>query len=529
MAPATKILFLEIDAGERSLVRQWAAAGLMPNVANLLNRGIVGSTMAPEGLFVGAIWPSLYTSVTPARHGVHSWEQLEPGTYDFYRRIAPHQVKREPFWNALSRAGRRVAVFDIPLSGVSKGLNGIQTVEWGAHDANIGFTTWPPELEKDIVERFGPAPARSCDGKKTPEEFVAFRDGLVRSVAAKADLTCHYLRQGGWDFFAQVFTESHCAGHQCWHLHDRTSPHHDPAVAAITGDPIKDVYLAIDAAIGRILQHVDDRTLVVLLLGHGMGHAYGAYYLMPDILLRLGVARPAVREVLPAPSRAARRATDSTLSAVWRALPEPIKDMLRPMRNGMREWIDHDPGWERPGGPRHIDHGASKCFMIDNNHAVSAVRLNLVGREPQGVLHPGEEADAFCAELERDLLEIMDIDRGKPAFTRVTRTADLFQGEHSGHLPDLLLQWNPEIPVGRIRLSSPKLGLLEGEYRLSRTGEHRPEGLFAANGPGIEPRLLNRTVSVMDFAPTFARYLDVELPDVDGTPILEVVEPKAFA
>ena len=161
--------------------------------------------------------------------------------------------------------------------------------------------------------------------------------------------------------------------------------------------------------------------------------------------------------------------------------------------------------------------------MIDNNHATSAVRLNLVGREPNGVLAPGAEAGAFCDALARDLLAIMDIDRNVPAFTSVTRVTDLYRGEHQDTLPDLLVQWNQTIPVGHVRLSSPKLGVLEGTYKLSRTGEHRPEGLFAAFGGDIEPRLLNRTVSVMDFAPTFAGLLGVELKDIDGQPIAEVL------
>jgi len=524
MPPLTKVLFLEIDAGEQSLVRQWAASGLMPNVARLLERGLVGPTMAPEGFFVGSIWPSLMTSVNPARHSVHSWEQLRPGTYEFFRIVFPHQNKRAPFWKWLSNAGRRVAVFDIPLSGIVENLNGIQSVEWGAHDAAIGFTTWPPSLKDEIVAKFGPAPARSCDGKKTPEEYAAFRDGLVRAVNAKAELTCHYLKQGGWDFFAQVFTESHCAGHQTWHLQDKSSPHYDAALAAVAGNPMQDVYVAIDRAIGRILSLVGDDTTVVFLCGHGMGQAYGAYYLFPDILMRLGVAKPVAKKELPAPARATRRVTDTALSAVWRAMPEPVKAMLRPLRNDLREWIDHDPGYERPGGPRHIDHAASQCFMIDNNHAVSGVRLNLAGREPNGVLHPGEEADAFCDRLARDLLDIVDLERGVPAFTKVTRTADLYRGEYADHLPDLLVQWNPAMPVGKARLSSPKLGVLEGVYRISRTGEHRPEGLFAATGRDIAPRRLNRTVSVMDFAPTFAALLGVTPPpDIDGVPIAEVL------
>jgi arylsulfatase A-like enzyme len=54
--------------------------------------------------------------------------------------------------------------------------------------------------------------------------------------------------------------------------------------------------------------------------------------------------------------------------------------------------------------------------------------------------------------------------------------------------------------------------------------------LFVAVGPGIKPGTLDRTVSIMDFAPTSAHLLDVDLPDVDGKPILEIVSAAvAFA
>ena len=408
----------------------------------------------------------------------------------------------------------------MPLAGVYKKINGIQTGEWGAHDAMFGFRASSPDLKQEILEKFGPAPAFSCDGPKTAQQIAAFRDTLVDAIRRKADLTRHYLGQGGWDFFGQVFTESHCAGHQCWHLHDKTSPLHDPAVAAIAGNPMKDVYAEIDKALGRILSMVGDETTTIFLLGHGMGHSYGAYYMFPQILLGLGVAKPRPRVE---DARATKQATDSALSVVWRAMPQGLKNALRPMRDGLRGWIDHDPNWARPGGPRHVDPATSQCFTLDNNHATSVVRLNLVGREPNGVLQPGEEAEAFCAQLARDLLEIRDVDRNIPAFISVRKTTDAFRGEAIDSLPDLMAQWNPAMPVGKARLHSPKLGLLEGQYKLSRTGEHRPEGLFMAFGRDLEPRLLNRTVSVMDFAPTFAGLLGVALENIDGQPIGEIL------
>jgi len=236
----TDVLFLEIDAGDKHLILEWARAGVMPNVQALLARGLVGHTMAPRGFFVGSIWPSFYTGVSPARHGIHSLVQLNDNSYEIAVHPTGEHVKREPFWNYLSRAGQRVAVLDIPLSGISEGLNGIQTVEWGSHDENYGFRAWPPALKAEISSRFGLHPqAGTCNVEhRRPNDFVTFRDTLVRGVRAKADLTCHYLRQGGWRFFGQVFTESHCVGHQCWHLHDPAHPGHDPEVARVTGDPI---------------------------------------------------------------------------------------------------------------------------------------------------------------------------------------------------------------------------------------------------------------------------------------------------
>ena len=43
-----------------------------------------------------------------------------------------------------------------------------------------------------------------------------------------------------------------------------------------------------------------------------------------------------------------------------------------------------------------------------------------------------------------------------------------------------------------------------------------------ATGPGIAPGHINRTLSIMDLAPTFCALLGVTLEDVDGQAITEV-------
>lgn len=523
MPPLTKVLFLGFCAGERELILRWAEAGLMPNIQALMARGVSGQSTSLPGFFVGSTWESFSTGVTPAKHGIHCWEQLRPGTYEIFRCYTGEHFKRRPFWDDLSEAGRRVAILDVPLSAPSAGLNGIQMVEWGAHDAQYGFLTSPPSLAKEVVARFGTHPWRgNCDGERDAHDFAAFRDGLVRGIATKADITVHYLRQGGWDLFVQVFTESHCVGHQCWHIHDRTHPWHTDELRRHVGDPVQDVYRAIDAAMGAILKEVDDETTVVFLAGHGMGPKYHAQFLLDQILLHLGVAvSPKSKpRIAPPPAPSLLQQTDLAVAALWRQLPEGFRQRLQPFRKQLRTWIDGPPVRPEPT----IDPAESRCFMVSNNFAHGGIRINLIGREPHGIVSPGKECDEFCRDLANDLLEIVNLDTGRPVVQRVIRTADMYHGDHLNLLPDVLVEWAADAPVYAV--GSPKVGEIRGEYRYCRSGEHRPGGVFIAAGSGIEPRRLDRSASILDFAPTLSALLGVTLPDTDGSMIQEVVDAR---
>lgn len=525
-APATNTLVIGIDAANPTLLRRWAEEGALPNFRSLMARGLVGTTLSVEGFFVGSTWPSFYTGVTPARHGFHYLSQLKPGTYDFYRPADEGIVAREPFWTQLSRAGRRVAILDVPLSRIDPSINGIQVVEWGGHDSVYGFQASSAELVATIRSRFGDYPlGPSCDGAhRTAADYRAFTELLLKGVRVKADLTKHFLSQGGWDFFMQVFTEAHCAGHQCWHLHDEAHPAHDRSIVWTTGDPLLKVYAAIDGAIGELLEAVGDARVVVLA-AHGMFYWYGAHFLLQEILFRLGAMR------LPADVRA--RGELSTFIAgarwMWRRLPSPIQRLLQPLRRRLLPEANHTGRLPTIAA----DLSTSNCFPVNNGLAIGGIRLNLSGREPSGVLEPSR-AEEFCKSLSADLLSIVDERTNKPLVRRVIRTADLYNGERLDHLPDLLVEWNDEVPTGStavgngagamVRARSPKIGVVEGMNHYGRTGEHRPEGLFIAAGPGVRSGVLQREVSILDFAPTFAKLLGVELPDCDGRPVNELLQ-----
>jgi predicted AlkP superfamily phosphohydrolase/phosphomutase len=500
MSPAPRVLFVGIDAADKDLIFEWARGGWLPNLRALLERCAWTPTRNPVGLYVGAVWPSFYTATSPARHARYCYSQIKPGSYDV-EKFTPTDVRREPFWNELSRAGRRCAIIDVPKTFPSDPLDGIQLVDWGTHDPDHGYSSQPAPLASEIAARYG-HPLHKCDAaERGAQGLGGLRDQLVARAGSRTELVLDLLGREAWDLFAVVFSESHCAGHQLWHTHDPSHPRHDPELTrALGGDPMRDVYAAIDAGLGRLLERVGPQTPVFVLASHGMGPHYDATFLLGEILRR-------IRERSLSP---ARRGLGDGLARLWQATPLPLRRLLAPLHQRARKGMGQ-------AFPTAGIEGSATFWEVPNNDVYGGIRVNLSGREPRGVVQPGAELDRLCAQLGAELQTLVNLETGRPLVKRVLRTADLYAGEHLDALPDLMVEWDREFPIRRIH--SPTLGTIEGEFQGRRTGDHRPEGLLMAAGPGIRPGRLDGDVSVMDIAPTLAAQLGVSLRDVDGAPI----------
>jgi len=509
--PLARVLFLAVDAGDKDLILEWAREGVLPTFRSLYETCAIAPTRNPVGFFVGAVWPSFWTGLSPEKHGRYCFSQLRTGTYDHYD-VDPRDTRGQPFWEALSERGRRVAILDVPKTVPSKGVNGVHVVDWGTHDPELDFCTSPESLASDLEARFGVHPVDLCDDfmKHHPKDYASLRDALVTGAARKADLFEHILRQGRWDLFMAVFAESHCVGHHCWHLHDPKHPRHDRGDAGSVGDPMRDVYRAIDASLGRLLALASPETTVFVLASHGMGPHYDGTFLLGKMLR-------ALYELPAAP--AGKRAVARVLESVWYALPGGVRSSLRGVRGKTKQALG-----VAASTPELSDR---LCFATPNNDVYGGIRVNLVGREPQGRIRPGEEYDAFCRELEADLKAFLNLDTGRPLVRNVLRTADIYGGEHVRDLPDILVEWDRDSPISRI--SSPKTGVIEEVFPGRRTGDHKPEGLLFARGPGIAPGRLDEPIDIERMAPTVAARLGVKLPGTDARPVAELSSPPRSA
>lgn len=494
----TRVLFIGLDAADRDLVRQFADEGAMPVVRDLTARGSSYDIVVPDAFYVGAVWPSFYTACAPTRHGRYCFKQYLPGSYKA-RPVGPDIVPMAPFWSALDAAGRRVVIFDVPKSRPVPLEHGIQVCDWGTHDPEeVGFATTPASLAATIVSRAGSDPVGRCDGVvRTRAGYGFFRRNLKARIDIKEKIAIRAMTSREWDFFAVCFGDSHCVGHQCWHLHDAAHERHNPAIATAVGNPIRDIYSALDASVGRLIEAAGPDCLVFLLCSHGMGRHYDGGHLMRAVLKRIN------RKLSFGRSR------DEQLVAYADAQRDP-------------EAVDAGIEFDEGGLPAAA---TVRSFVVPNNDAFAGIRINLVGRERYGRIEPAESAaygDALMAALQTVTIG----EGGPPAFDRIFRTETAYPDRVSDDaLPDIIAAWSRRAPYHA--LYSPTIGSIEGDYAGVRTGDHRAGGRLFVAGSGIA-RGRHREVPIEAIGPTICAALGVSLPDVDGRP-LELARARAAA
>lgn len=488
MPLTTKVLFIGIDAGDKDLIQQWAAEGELPSLARFINNSNNCEIKNPTGLYVGAVWPSFYTGLSPASHGRYCYRQMMPGTYDVVD-INSTQVNGKPLWDYLSDANKRVAVIDVPKSPPPKPLNGIHIADWGTHDPEFEFQTYPCELKEVVYEKFGTDDIGNCNAFRTKEsEFLSFQNSLKERVRRRASLTNYILRKGGWDCLFTVFSESHCVGHQCWHIHDKLHIRHDSKIASAIGDPIKSVYAEIDKAIGNILKNVDLKiTRVVILASHGIQSHYDATFMLDDML-----------KALEGKSNIPHFSTTLKKLRIGK-----IRKVSPRLSNSLKKFIISKY------------YSSRKAFAVPNNDVYGAIRFNIRGREPHGKLNQGKEYEQYCDQIIDDLMGFLNVKTDQPIIKRILITKDLYKnGSNIDSLPDLLIEWDRSLPISEVY--SPKIGIVRGEYKKCRTGDHSESGMIFIADNVTTHEQLERHANVEDIAPTIAKWLDVDLPKVDG-------------
>jgi len=497
-----RVLVIGLDVGDGQLIWEWAQEGALPTLHALRANGTWRWLHTTADMLHVSAWPSLYTGALPGAHGVYYTFQPAPGSQQV-RRFGADQYGQPPVWQLLDHAGKRCIVFDAPYTHPARDFSGIQVFEWGTWAHYWRPMSTPAPILRRLMRHCGAYPVgfEANQVGLGALDLADLQQRLLKAAAQKARAVHWLMATAPWDLLLVVFGETHPAAHYFWP---------SPETADAAGSPgrlsrLREVYMAVDRAIGEILEQLDEDATVVVISGDGVGPNYAGWHLLPEVLRRLhytGTALhhsagdatgPRHRSGKPGPLKRLRDLVPADLrQALSRRLPTPWRDAL------MARWAETALDWSRT---------RAYCLPTDLE---GCIRINLSGREPKGIVEPGAAYEQLCDGLSSTLQQLTNPDSGRPAVRRVIRTDAVFDGERRHHLPDLIVLWSEDAPIQAVH--SPAIGPVRAPSPDARTGTHYPRGFALVRGPLTPRGHVAEWGHLVDFAPTLLAHFGLPTP-----------------
>ena len=496
------ICVLQFDAASVAALERLLAAGQLPNLAALTERGRRLELETPAADFAAGAFYTLYSGVELGDHGIFypfQWSAPEQRARYATAFEAPPAV-----WERLARSGLRTLAIDPYESRPPQHAHGTFVCGWGFTD-RVVLPRWsrPPDAGKRFERRYGRGPqATEIFGRPRARDLLALREKLRAAPGRIATLAEELLASERCDLVWLTFSAAHLAGHQFWDLSQLDTEALDPGARGELESALGDVYGVVDEAIGRALAALPGEADVIVTSAVGMDVNTSLADLLPPMLARVLAGAPL---------------DEAGFGAIWRlraAMPARLRGAIAaaiPDRAALALTARLEL--------RGLDWKSTRAFAhpADNQ---GYVRLNLRGRERAGIVDPGE-AEVLLDAIAAGLRTFVRPD-GESAVADVVRAAELYPGRYAGRLPDFVVRWSERPATRVVSVTSEGFGEVRREGAGSgRSGNHTPGDAWAVVAPGgsefAEPA---RPARLVDVAATVCEVTGADRAGLPGEPLL---------
>ena len=509
------------DGATWDLIKPWIAEGKLPQIARLIEEGASGPLRSTLPPMTFPAWSSFMTGVNPGKHGIFDFMRSTPGKYEL-EFVNGGQRKAPSFWQLLSEAGRKVISISVPCTFPPEKVNGSMISGFDAPGLGGSGSRvdargmYPPELYEELDEAVGGHPVGSFPMSEInagrPEVAI---EKIIQAVREKAATTKHMMTSHEWDCCMILFGESDGVGHHFWKYCDPESPLY--AESSNLRDSIYRIYEELDNQIGELRELLPENSRILMMSDHGFG-GVSNWVLYPNRWLQQ-------QEMLGfkgGMSQGYSRLLDAVKLRAVAFLPARVKRLIYRILRGKIGSIESSVRYAM------IDWDRTKAFFEENPY-YPVLRVNLKGREANGVVEPGEEYEKVRDQLIEQLEEWRHPDTGERIVEKAYRREEVYSGACLEEAADIIVHWaEKEGYTYAFKVSSKsKEGTWteaidpnkpEGmAFFTGKSGSHRDDGIFLAHGPGIVQGKEVDDAQIIDFAPTILHMLDVPTPEhMDG-------------
>jgi len=456
----------------------------LPNFAALRESGVeapLASTFPP---WTASAWPSMYTGTDPSRHGVYGFFSHGDDAGDD-ELVTRNHVRKPAIWNYLSATGEPAVALNVPVTHPAEPIDGALVPGYLAHEDEPGH---PEGVREELSAAIG-EPYRIYSAGETSDDKAEKRRGYLDAIESRGRAAEHLLESSDWRVAVVQVQKTDAVFHN---FDDR--------------ETFREIYEAADEVLGRIRAVAPDANVVVCS-DHGIGRVDGYDVYLNEILREAGYVE--ATDGATGPSLASEKSTltgdddgeddGSTLAAIGVATLTSALDTvgLAPgvayalaRRVGIDELLlDLLPDDAVSAASEGVDRRASAAYCRSTE---LGVRVNLAGRDPGGVVAPDE-----YERVREDLVELLASLRtpdGEPVFEWVRRREAVYDGPYADRACDVLFK-----PTEMNHVVNPNL--IGERFKPIDAHDHKPRGVFVADGPAFDAGIDLDVLSLTDVAP----------------------------
>ncbi|MFH0983212.1 MAG: alkaline phosphatase family protein [Planctomycetota bacterium] len=512
------LLVIGWDGATPDLLERFVAAGRLPTVKRLIDRGSfrrLRSTIPPV---TACAWSSFLSGKNPGKHGLYDFVTPRQGTYQFdYTHGGYRRDRGTGLLAQLNGAGLKVGCVNVPMTYPPRAVDGFMVSGLDAPDEKSGIAH-PAALFDEVQHETGGyrIDNRHLSHMRTDDDRRGALAEFMRIETLRTDVTLAMMRRRPVDVLLIVYNATDQVQHHFWHLMDAGHPQypgaHAPEVRAFH-NAIEEVYAHCDRELARLLEAFPEAN-TMLMSDHGAGPTSGPRVRLNNLLAEAGLltwgkARGGLKADMVCK-------VDGWLRRTLSAKQKAALARLLPSGRTAIEALGLPP----------IDWNRTVAFAYEGFTLSPCVWINRTDLFPQGIVGPGAEYGRACTRVIEALTSVKDPRTGEPVIPRVYRAREVYRGDYVHKAPDLILDWW-EGRTFTITKSHPKFAgepavFYPGPTALPGydiTGIHRRDGILVAAGPqlkalGVGPQ---PPAELIDIAPTTLALLGLPAgKDIDG-------------
>lgn len=319
------------------------------------------------------------------------------------------------------------------------------------------YTLGMPEDTKAIEE-----------GRTDEEAFITMCDEIVEEQEQMLWYELNKFKEG---LLASAFFSTDRIQHIFWATRDPGHPLYDKGYADKYGRVIDDYYRKMDRILGEVMKEVDEKTALIVFSDHGFSTFRRTVHINS-----------------------------------WLA------------QNGFMKLTHKVSKDDKDGGGlfKYVDWKNTQAYAL----GFGSIYLNMKGREKQGTVEGGMDANSVSGAIIEKLTKLTDPQDGQPAVRNVYENKSIYSGNQTSNSPDLIIGFEDGFRGSwQTAIGGAPDGIMEDNLK-KWSGDHIMD-------PSIVPGILLTNFgtngdkpSQMDLAPTVLSCFGMSVDGMDGRSLI---------